>query len=470
MRRVGAGLLTAVLALVGCKTTSDPKPTDKSPTGATAKTKTKDADPAWLAGGKLGTTEVPKAGTWAKPGDPNFNPVKEAQGVVGGRVIDPYGKGVKRAFIRIEHAADAAAAQQLPPRGILTNEDGYFMTQGLTPGMAYTLTATVEQEGKTIAAVVQAKAPAPNLTIQLRDDIILPQALPPGAVKVDPAGGLPPTLPPPSGDLIPPVGGVNPNPIVTPGVRPRTPSPDGNWVPGIGPVTSQVPATLPNPNPGGPDAGVPKVNPVPLPSVDPPITRVRPENTANGPYDPFKPPAANIPGPPMGPVNPVVPPLPPPNTANPERKSARPMRPEANFALVDTLQRPWDFASSRHGSVVLLDFMTTSCVPCKKSIPVLTDLQARYGAGGLQLVGVVCDDVPLAERASRAEVYHRSNNLNYALFVEPGSKPGAVRDRFNVDGYPTAVLLDGSGAVVWSGHPSNDRAALEAAIKSRLGK
>jgi thiol-disulfide isomerase/thioredoxin len=450
MRRVGAGLLAAVLALAGCKS-SDPKPTDRDPAGlAAGRAKGKNLD--WLGGNGSG---VPKAGTLARPGDPGFNPGKEAQGLFGGRVIDPYGRGVKGVYIDVERA-DAPPGTGAPV-SIQTRDDGYFMTQGLTPGVAYTLTARTQFEGKSLAGVVQARAPAPNITIQLRDDMILP----PGAGRPgSPGGALPPSIPPPSGDLIPPVG-VVPNPSATP--RPA----DGGWVPGVGPTSGSVPATLPNPND---NAGglLPKSPSVPNPDV--PVTRIRPESTATGPGDPFRPPAASIPGPPVPPVNPAVPVIPPPPNSDPQKKSDRPVRPGANFSLVDTLQRPWEFATNRHGSLVLLDFMTTSCVPCKKSIPVLADLQARYGADGLQLVGVVCDDAPMTERSDRAAKYHQANNLNYALFVEPGALPGSVSDRFQVKGYPTAILLDSTGAVVWRGHPSMDRAALESAIRARIGK
>ncbi|HJZ60320.1 MAG TPA: redoxin domain-containing protein [Gemmataceae bacterium] len=480
MRRVGAGLLAAVLALAGCKH-GESKPTDKGPAGlAASKTKGKDDSPDWLAGiGKLpgGGTDVPKAGTWAKPGDPNFNTAKESQGVIAGRVLDPFGRPVNRAFIKIELAD--TPPKPGAPTGIQTKQDGYFMTQGLTPGAAYTLTAEVQQEGKTLVGVVQAKAPAPNLTIQLRDDMLVPSpSLPPGAGRPGPApgGALPPAvpaspgsgaaLPQPSSDLIPPMG-LNSNPTVVPSVTPRPA--DGAWSPG-GAGTAPIPPTLPGTGTPGPAS---PMNTAPTPGTsDPPVTRpVRPENIVGGPPDPFRPPAVSIPGPPVPPVGPTtVPPIPPPKANPGEKQSSLPVRPGANFALVDTLERPWDFATSRHGSLVLLDFMTTSCIPCKQSIPVLADLQSRYGAEGLQLAGVVCDDAPLSERAARAARYHQANNLNYALFVEPGTKPGVVRERFQVESYPTAVLLDETGSVVWKGHPSAERAALEAAIRSRLGK
>ncbi len=73
-------------------------------------------------------------------------------------------------------------------------------------------------------------------------------------------------------------------------------------------------------------------------------------------------------------------------------------------------------------------------------------------------------------RAAAAAKYARDNNANYAVYVEQGALPGAVRDRLGVEGYPTAILLDASGAVLWKGHPIADRAKLEAAVKRALGR
>jgi thiol-disulfide isomerase/thioredoxin len=160
---------------------------------------------------------------------------------------------------------------------------------------------------------------------------------------------------------------------------------------------------------------------------------------------------------------------PTPPSPDPEKKSALPVRPGANFALVDQMGRPWDFATSKHGELVLMEFMTTTCVPCLQSLPGLKDLQAKYGAAGLQLVGVVCDDKPQADRTAMAAKYHREKNLNYMLYVESGARPGAVRDRYIGDrGYPTAVLLNAAGDVLWTGHPSAGRNELETAIQTNL--
>jgi thiol-disulfide isomerase/thioredoxin len=139
------------------------------------------------------------------------------------------------------------------------------------------------------------------------------------------------------------------------------------------------------------------------------------------------------------------------------------------FILLDTLERNWEFPAHKSGTVVLAEFMTTTCPYSRGVVPVLTDFQSRYGSVGLQVIAVACDNLPQKQRLEASAKYARDNNLNYAIFVEPGDEAGGVRNRYNVKGYPAVVLLDATGAVLWQGHP-NQRAELETAIKRALGK
>ena len=461
MRRVGAGLSAVLMALAGCKGTgTDPKPPDKKDPAALAasRTKPKGHGPAWLdeSLAKLpgAGTGVPKADSWVRPTDPGFDVGTETRGLLAGKVLDPEGRGAKGVFIRIEPADAQPRDKDGAPKGILTDSAGYFMAKGLPPGRAYNLIAEAKIDGKPLSGTVQTRPPQPNITISLRDDLVLPPSqggtdtLPPSL----PSTALPPPtgLPPPSSDLIPPAGMPKPAPT-----RPA----DGNWGPDPGAATTPVPATIPAATPPGP-GGVPSTA-APLPGASP----VRPESTAGGP-PPWKPPAASLPGLP-------VPTLPPSSTPSPGgRQSSRPVRPGANFTLVDTLDRPWDFATSRSGPLVLLDFMTTTCVPCRQVIPILADIQGRYAADGLQLIGVVCDDAGAKDRVELAARYQREQNLNYEVYAEPGPTPGAVQERFHVPSYPYVVLLNGEGTVLWRGHPGlpDSKGALESVIRQALGQ
>jgi len=439
MRLGGAGLLIVFLALAGCKgLTSKPiEKKDKDKDKAATVSRPKGTGPTWL---EDSLTKAPRA--------PGVDSAAEVKGLLAGRVLDPAGRGAKNVFIRIEPIDATAQEKDGAALGILTDEAGYFLVKTVPPGRVYVLTAEAKTpgEGKPLFGQVQTRPPQPNITIALRDDL----ALPPGSNNALPpaASGLPSA----AGDLIPPMG--------LPPPAPSGRASDGGWSPGAGSAAGAIPATIPGSAPSPTPLGVPPPSGV-YPPGDPPRT-VRPESTATG-EAPWRPPAANIPN---GPPVPSLP-LPPVAPATPEKKSSRPVRPADNFTLVDSLERPWDFNANRSGSLVLLEFMTTNCVYCKKSIPILADLQSRYASQGLQLIGVLCDDAPRHDRAALAAKYQRDHNLNYAVYVEAGSA-GSVRDRFKVDAYPTAVLLNAEGTVVWQGHPGIKRAELESAIQRQL--
>lgn len=461
MRGATAGLIAAVLAVAGCKTTDKD---DRPLAGLGAKLKgtpvkdkdkekgkDKEAKPAggtglsWLDDGKLpgaGTT-VPKT----NPADPNAK--SDAQDALGGRVLDPLGRPARNVFVRIDQVG--APANNPAAVGIYTNNEGYFFTRGLKPGTAYDLTAEATQEGKAITGVVQTKVPNPILLIVLRDDLPAP------------AGGLSPPKGP-SSDNFPPA----PKPADRVGdATPPRPAPkpnDGAWSPG-GSVSGVPPATI-----NGGAAPKPPAGALPPPDdVSIPPKPARPENVADGPKDPFKPPALNVPG------GPAVPPLPalPPSFVPPGGRSSMNsgLTTGANagkVTLLDSLERPWELSSAPANSLVLVSFVTSTCEHSRAAAPVLRDVQSRYGASGLQVAAVLCDDLPQKDRAALASKYGRDLNANYAVYVEPGAA-GGVRDRFGVEQYPTAFLLTPGGKVLWSGHPG-DRAALEAAIKQSLGK
>jgi len=456
MGRGGAGILAALLgfvSLTGCRTTADTKSRDREPSGtAASRAKTKDGTaPAWLdPTAKLpgNTTGVPKSGgTAGDPKSKNFNAKQEAQDVLSGNVVDISGRAAKNIFIRVEAVNDPPGAAA---KGIYTDNNGYFITHGLNPGVAYNLIAEASQDGKQLVGTVQTLVPNPTLTIKLREDNGLPPVGTP-KLPVGTTGSFPPPPAPTDGDHIPPMG-------LAP-ITPKPPRTDAAFTPGTG-ATNSAPTTIggtTTPTPGGSGG-------LPAPDNLAPPKSIRPENVAEGTKNPFSaPPVVSIPGPPL-PAYPVPPPAP----ATPDAKQSR-VRPGANFTLVDSLARNWDFGTDKSGSVVLIEFVTTACPACKPVVPLIKDLQSRYGADGLQVVAVLCDEVALKPRMDAAVQYSQTNNVNYAVYVEPGTKSGAVRDKFDVESYPTAILLDATGAVLWKGHPGK-KAELDAAIKRALVK
>ncbi|MCS6866788.1 MAG: redoxin domain-containing protein [Gemmataceae bacterium] len=474
MRRLGLTIVAVGLALMGCQST-DSKPGDQGHGNVAVrpksnKDKTKDATPAKTPAWLDEVTRLPGAGTGipkstptGDPRNPLFDPKTAAQDVLGGRVVDPNGKPARNIYVRIEEVGSDRSQQA--PMGIYTKDDGYFLATGWKPGHSYELTAhATTTDGRKLTGVVQTKVPNPVLLIVLRDD------LPPPPITGRPPSSADdksfPPSPRPSDavhDAVPSPPSNSPASTV-PRPTPTRPS-DGAWTP-HSPTPQVPPATL---SPSPPTSGIPTPPPLhtPAPSpVGPPNEKPeKPENIAETPKDPFKPPAANIPvGPP--PI-PALPPLTPPGAG--KSSMAQPTgRSTTHWQLLDTLERPWNLDTVPTGSLVLLEFITSTCLPCKQVIPVMRDLQSRYGASGLQVVAVLCDNTPLRQRIATASKYSRDQNLNYPIFVEAGDT-GSVRDQFDVEVYPTAVLLDTTGRVLWKGHPGQ-KALVESAIQQHLRK
>lgn len=102
---------------------------------------------------------------------------------------------------------------------------------------------------------------------------------------------------------------------------------------------------------------------------------------------------------------------------------------------------------------ILIDFWGTWCKPCRDSIPRLVDLQTRYGPKTLRVVGVATEhgSAP-AEQARNVDAMARSLGINYpVLLSELDGKPCPLQEALHVQAYPTMVLVDRTGRILWRG-------------------
>lgn len=88
------------------------------------------------------------------------------------------------------------------------------------------------------------------------------------------------------------------------------------------------------------------------------------------------------------------------------------------------------------GSVVLLNFWTTSCSVCLSEIPTLSALQAEYASQGLRVIGVALDD-----RAETVRRFAEQRHPNYTLAL---GNPG-VRDQLGIEGFPVTFVIGRDG-------------------------
>jgi thiol-disulfide isomerase/thioredoxin len=114
-----------------------------------------------------------------------------------------------------------------------------------------------------------------------------------------------------------------------------------------------------------------------------------------------------------------------------------------------------------HGRVVLLDFWATWCMPCRVSIPKLDELQTRYGAQGLSVVGIS------TEEQADVSLFAQRMSLHYGIGVDP---KGATTRSYSVFSLPTLVIIDKTGKVrdVTVGY--DPTANLEATVQALLAE
>lgn len=122
------------------------------------------------------------------------------------------------------------------------------------------------------------------------------------------------------------------------------------------------------------------------------------------------------------------------------------------------------------GDLILLDFFGSWCGPCRKSIPHLNELDARYSGQGLRIVGVACEYGDATTALQAANDAKSRLNIRYHVVVSPMDETSAVRDYFKVGSYPTVILLDRQGHVLFQGTglDSATVARLENAIQEAL--
>jgi cytochrome c biogenesis protein CcmG/thiol:disulfide interchange protein DsbE len=115
------------------------------------------------------------------------------------------------------------------------------------------------------------------------------------------------------------------------------------------------------------------------------------------------------------------------------------------------------------GKLVYVDFWASWCGPCRQSFPWMNEMQAKYGARGLQIVAINLDAKNDDARGFLAAV-----PAQFTIAFDP---TGAVPKSYGLKGMPSSYLIGKDGKLVFEhmGFNQNDKAALEKAIDEQLG-
>ena len=155
----------------------------------------------------------------------------------------------------------------------------------------------------------------------------------------------------------------------------------------------------------------------------------------------------------------------PKTLAEARRIIASPVRARAPFApdFSFTIEENENISNaSLRGKVVLLDFWGTWCPPCRESIPSVRALQKRFAGKNVQIIGISSDDDEEVWRT-----FIKAQQMTWSEYIDLG---GTVLGAFNVDSFPTYIVLDKDGVIRFrqSGFGQETQSDIEEALNKAL--
>jgi len=107
--------------------------------------------------------------------------------------------------------------------------------------------------------------------------------------------------------------------------------------------------------------------------------------------------------------------------------------------------------------VILLDFWGSWCRECRTSISHLRELQSQLGGKHLQVIGVACEKgATFEERRAKAAGAVKRLGINYPVLLSSMDGSCPLQQAFQVQFYPTMVLLDRDGRILHTERGATD--------------
>lgn len=91
------------------------------------------------------------------------------------------------------------------------------------------------------------------------------------------------------------------------------------------------------------------------------------------------------------------------------------------------------------GQVVVVDFWASWCVPCRRSLPWLDEMQQKYADDGLVVIGVNEDDI-----AEDAEAFLRAYPVRFRIVAD---RDGELARKFDLIAMPSSYLIGRNGEI-----------------------
>jgi thiol-disulfide isomerase/thioredoxin len=105
----------------------------------------------------------------------------------------------------------------------------------------------------------------------------------------------------------------------------------------------------------------------------------------------------------------------------------------------------------KKGQSYIVSFWATHCIPCRKSIARLSELQEEYAPKGLTVIGISYEEPDIV----RMFVKTQGDRMGFTVAVDRRqSTKRAWVDAVGKDDVPVAFIIDGEGRVAYFGDPS----------------
>jgi len=129
--------------------------------------------------------------------------------------------------------------------------------------------------------------------------------------------------------------------------------------------------------------------------------------------------------------------------------------------------KPISFSKELKGHIVVLDFWTYCCINCVHMLADIKKLEEKYGYNPVIFIGV---------HSAKFENEDSTHNIQSAI-SRYGIKHPVLRDKnrdfwksFNVSGWPTIIILDTKGKVIYQASGEGQALAIEEVIDTALEK
>jgi thiol-disulfide isomerase/thioredoxin len=112
------------------------------------------------------------------------------------------------------------------------------------------------------------------------------------------------------------------------------------------------------------------------------------------------------------------------------------------FTLADLDGKPRQF-SEWDGKARLVNFWATWCAPCRREIPLLKKIQAKYGENNVQVIGVAVDFV------EQVTAYAEDAEFNYPILVgQEDAMAAAEATGIDFIGMPFTMIVAPDGKLI----------------------